>query len=127
MSQKLFSEISNPVWNDKVELVLVIWFSHLLFIFRRGGKRKSTDSASELMKACIGFEDQNGKKVAITAASAVDFRPIISENSIISTHTAMVTTSKPSAAGRKTANVTENVSQSSNASRPVGKRRKSEF
>lgn len=79
------------------------------------------------MKACIGFEDQNGKKVAITAASAVDFRPIINENSIISTHNAMVTTSKSaSAAGRKTANVTENVSQSSNASRPVGKRRKSE-
>lgn len=102
---------------------------NLFVIFCRGGKRKTiSESTSELMKACIGFEDQNGKKVAITAASAVDYRSIVNENSIISTHTAMVTSSKSaSAAGRKTANVTENVSQSSNASRPVGKRRKSKF
>lgn len=86
------------------------------------------ESTAELMKGCMGFEEQNGKKVAISAVGAVDYRPMINENSIISTHSAMVTSSKAgAAAGRKTANVTENVSQSSNASRPVGKRRKSEF
>lgn len=104
----------------------------LKFARSRSSKRKCSENASsDLTKGCIGFEDQNGKKVAISTSTSLEaFRPI-NENSVNATQTVVVSSTKAgvtrgSNAAKKinNSNVGENVTQSTNTTRPVGKKRR---
>lgn len=99
---------------------------------RRIGKRKcSENSSSEITKGCIGFEDQNGKKVAISANTSIEaFRTSISENNVGGTPTVVVSSTKTNvtrsstgAINKRMNNLVGDVTQST-PTRHVGKKRK---
>lgn len=86
-----------------------------------------------MTKGCLGFEDQNGKKVAISGSTSLEAFRSISENSLNTTPTVVVSSTKAgvtrgssnAAANRKinNSNVADSVTQST-PTRPVGKKRK---
>lgn len=94
-------------------------------------KRKTSENV-ELSKACIGFEDQNGKKVAISAPTSVDcYHPIINENSIITAQSVVISSNKIDGnrqiSGATSKNININSSDNVSQSRHPGKRKKGIF
>lgn len=94
-------------------------------------KRKCSENVG-----CIGFEDQNGKKVAVSTTSIEAFRSI-NDGNVNATPTVVVSSTRTGAgrggshttAGRRMNNntVSDNVTPNANATRLMGKKRRGEF